>query len=512
MKLINITKSLILEASARDVLINKIGLTDKAADFFIERCDKLTIIIVNKIIKYNLKIMNIEDTPTKADIQKATHWVNINYRTFSEDLVSIMDWIRVALNGNLGEHKNDDFETLLNESKKWHDELEVGDGIYNYEENEDNIILDFRDENGMGFYWVDLETSQCTYENKRMGHCASTGGDTLYSLRETRRINEKFTINESHLTAAIKEEENDGFKIIQLKGKKNSKPAEKYHKYIVELIISPTVNINGFGSEYDSASDFKISDLNDELLEIIMEKKPKLLDIFSRVEAYKKGFIKEKPETTFDITIKNHHYKYFLENFDKWNEEFLEKMYNGDLYNDSGYSWEDFVHYTDNSLEQKIEDYVDNIYRSKKWSTDDSENNQDEFYDMELSEKIEEIDDEDLQSVLRQSLDSAYETAVYDAYYNRYKSFFEEYGDVLEFNDEYVKIRVDILKFSELKSFPNFETYNNLEDLFFEAAITDQLDNKPRVNISGMDPYPKDEDFVENFYELCSEYNIPINK
>ena len=195
MKLINITKSLILESSARDVLVNKIGLTDKAVDFFIERCDKLTIIIVNKIIKYNLKIMNIEDTPTKADILKATHWVNINYRTFSEDLVSIMDWIRVALNGNLGEHKNDDFETLLNESKKWHDELEVGDGIYNYEENGDNIILDFRDENGMGFYWVDLLTPRCTYENKRMGHCASTGGDTLYSLRETRRINEKFTIN-----------------------------------------------------------------------------------------------------------------------------------------------------------------------------------------------------------------------------------------------------------------------------------------------------------------------------
>ena len=33
MKLINVTKSLILEASAKDVLVNKIGLTDKAADF-----------------------------------------------------------------------------------------------------------------------------------------------------------------------------------------------------------------------------------------------------------------------------------------------------------------------------------------------------------------------------------------------------------------------------------------------------------------------------------------------
>ena len=242
-----------------------------------------------------------------------------------------------------------------------------------------------------------------------------------------------------------------------------------------------------------------------------MEKKPKLLDIFSRAEAYKKGLIKEKPDTVFNITIKNHHYKYFLGNFDEGDEKFLEQMFNYDLFYDSGYSWEDFVHYTDKSLEEKLEDYVDNIYRSKKWSTDDSENNQDEFYDMELSEKIKEIDDEDLQSVLRQSLDRAYETAISDAYYKYYKDLFEEYGNVLEFNDEYVKLRVDILNFPELKYYPNSAAYTNLEDLFFDAATEDQLD-KPRVNTSRIDPYPKDEDFVENFYELCSEYNIPINK
>ena len=508
MKLISVAKSLILEASAKDVLVNKLKLSEKAADFFVDKCGKLAVMMVNKIIKSEKETLDILDM---NDVFNSSESLNKTYRSYSDKLVSIMDWIRVGLNGNLGEHKDDGFTTLYNKSVKWHDELGVGDGIYNYEENEDNIILDFRDENGMGFYWIDLLTSQCTYENKRMGHCAKTGGDTLYSLRETRRINEKFTINESHLTAAIKEE-NDGFRIIQLKGKKNSKPAEKYHKYIVELIISPTVNIIGFGSEYDSASDFKISDLNDELLEIIIEKKPELLDIFSRVEAYKKGFIKEKPETTFDITIKNHHYKYFLDNFNNSDEKFLEKVFMGDLYDISGYSWEDFVHYTDTSLEQKIEDYVDNVYRSKKWSTDDSGNNQDEFYDMELSQKIKEIDDEDLKSVLIQSLDRAYETAVSNAYYKYYRGLFEEYGDVLDFNDEYVKIRIDILNFYELKNYPDLAIYTKLEDLFFDAATENQID-KPRVNTNRInDPYPNDEDFEDNFYELCSEYNIPIKK
>ena len=503
MKLINVTKSLILEASAKDVLVNKLKLSDKAADFFVEKCGKLAIIMVNKIIE---AIKNSHEVTNEV----AIILLDKDYRPFSENLVSIMDWIRVGLNGNLGSHKNDDYQTLVSESKKWHDELEVGSGIYNYEENEDNIVIDFRDKNGMGFYWVDLMTSRCTDEQKRMGHCASTRGDTLYSLREIRRINDKFTINKSHLTAAM-EEKDDGFIILQLKGQKNSKPAEKYHQYIAKLLISPTVNIVGFGSEYDSASDFKISDLNDELLEIIMEKKPKLLDIFSRAEAYKKGLIKEKPDTVFNITIKNHHYKYFLGNFDEGDEKFLEQMFNYDLFYDSGYSWEDFVHYTDKSLEEKLEDYVDNIYRSKKWSTDDSENNQDEFYDMELSEKIKEIDDEDLQSVLRQSLDRAYETAIFNAYYKYYEGLFEEYGNVLEFNDDHVKLRVDILNFPYLKNYPDSAAYTNLEELFFDAATEDQLD-KPRVNTSRMDPYPKDEDFVENFYELCSENNIPIKK
>jgi hypothetical protein len=507
MKLINVAKSLILEASAKDVLVNKLKLSDEAADFFVERCGKLAVIMVNKIIKSEKETLDILDM---NDVFNSSESINKTYRSYSDKLASIMDWIRVGLNGNLGEHKNDNFETLFNESVKWHDELGVGDGEYNYNE-ENDVILDFRDSDGMGFYWVDLATSRCTEEQKRMGHCASTRGDTLYSLRETKRINDKFTLSKSHLTAAI-EWGGNGDKILQLKGQKNSKPAEKYHKYIVELLITDKIDIIGFGSEYDSASDFKITDLGEALLKVIIEEKPQLLDIFTRVEAYKKGLTKEKPDTVFDITIKNYHYKYFLEDFDKWAEETLEKVFNNELYNDSGYSWNDFEYYVNRSLEEKIEDYVDNIYRSKKWSTDDSENNQDEFYDMELSNKIEEIDDEDLKSVLSQSLDRAYETAVYNAYYKYYRGLFEEYGNVLDFNDEYVKIRVDILNFPELQNYPDSSTYNKLEDLFFDAATVDQID-KPIVNTNKInDPYINSEDFADSFYELCSEYNIPIEK
>lgn len=526
MKLINITKSLILEASARDVLINKIGLTDKAADFFIERCDKLTIIIVNKIIKYNLKIMNIEDTPTKADIQKATHWVNINYRTFSEDLVSIMDWIRVGLNGNLGTHKNDDYETLLNESRKWHDELEVGDGIYNYEENEDNIILDFRGENGMGFYWIDLLTSQCTYENKRMGHCASTGGDTLYSLRETRRINEKFTINESHLTAAIKEE-NDGFKIIQLKGKKNSKPAEKYHKYIVELIINPTVNIIGFGSEYDSANDFKLSDLNDDLSNIVLKNNKKVFGTIALYSAYKKGLIDEAPQVVFDIFIKRDEMNEYIDsseydytknskNGNRVSVNFVENfLENGLDYYDNEYSWKDFTYYTSSELDNKIENYLINNFQDEINDLNLENDDDDYFNDLKLVDKIEELElvANDLIDVIDQSIDRAYQDANYKSVFDDIEKALSDYGHVLQLDYEGALIRINLLDFQHaIDSSEVLSTPKEVKEMLYKLVYEEETIDKPELDINENNMYIKNDDFESNFYELCSENNLPISK
>lgn len=523
MKLINVTKSLILEASAKDVLVNKIGLTDKAADFFIERCNKLTIIIVNKIIKYNLKIMNIEDTPTKADILKATHWVNINYRTFSEELVSIMDWIRVGLNGNLGTHKNDDYQTLVRESKKWHDELEVGSGIYNYEENEDNIVIDFRDKDGMGFYWVDLMSSRCTDEQKRMGHCASTGGDTLYSLRETRRINDKFTINKSHLTAAM-EEKDDGFIILQLKGQKNSKPAEKYHQYIAKLLISPTVNIVGFGSEYDSASDFKLADLNDDLFKLVMKHNQKLFGTIALYSAYKKGLIDKAPQVVFDIFIKpDEMYEYI--NSDKYdsrrrlksgaieNINFIENfLENGLDYFDSNQDWEDFTYYTSSKLDNKIEEYLMNNFKDEINDLNELNGDDEYFQDLKLENKIKELDVDELINVIRDSMDRAYESAYYGVVHNSIKEALDEYGEVLKLNYDGALIRVNLLHFQDdIDSSKVLTTVGEVQDeLYF--LVTEGILSKPRLYINDNYISIDDSEFANNFYELCSENNIPIKK
>ena len=522
MKLINVTKSLILEASAKDVLVNKLKLSDKAADFFVEKCGKLAIIMVNKIIEAIVR-SRVEPEISINTPSLAIKMLNRDYRTFSESLVSIMDWIRVGLNGNLGSHKNDDYQTLVRESKKWHDELEVGSGIYNYEEDEDSIILDFRDKNGMGFYWVDLMTSRCTDEQKRMGHCASTRGDTLYSLREIRRINDKFTINKSHLTAAM-EEKDDGFIILQLKGQKNSKPAEKYHQYIAKLLISPTVNIVGFGSEYDSASDFKLADLNDDLFKLVMKHNEKLFGTIALYSAYKKGLIDKEPQMVFDIFIKpDEMYQYVnSDDYDSrrrlkngstetvnYIENFLE---NGLDYFDFDNHWKDFTYYSSSELEDKIEEYLINNFKEEINDLNDSNDDDEYFQDLKLVDKIKELDIDDLTNVIRDSMVRAYESAYSNNVHKSIENALDEYGEVLKLNYEGALIRVNLLSFKDdIDSTKFLSTVGEVQDELYNLVYEEEKISKPRLYLDGH-TYIDTNEFVDNFYEICSENNIPIKK
>ena len=107
-----------------------------------------------------------------------------------QKLQSIMDWIRVGLNGNVKPYKDSSLNELLSLSKEWHDSLEIGQGDINYKET-NPTILDFTDENGNGFYWADLNTKNSSEECNRMGHCGRSSYGYLYSLRQVIPINNK---------------------------------------------------------------------------------------------------------------------------------------------------------------------------------------------------------------------------------------------------------------------------------------------------------------------------------
>jgi hypothetical protein len=124
-----------------------------------------------------------------------------------------------------------------------------------------------------------------------MGHCGRTGrGNNLFSLRETIKLpGGKYTLNRSHLTASISDE---GI-LYQLKGPKNSKPKAEFHEYIVPLFFmlggggeEHDYYINGFGSEYASNLDFKLSDLPEESIKVLYRDRPELFSGYGMIACW----------------------------------------------------------------------------------------------------------------------------------------------------------------------------------------------------------------------------------
>jgi hypothetical protein len=249
-------------------LINKVGLKPETAQMFDSIAGGLSIFLTRKVLE---SFQRVTSMPIKSLAKELNPTSQLR-----QDLTSIMDYVTNGLNGNKSSLDNLTFEQIKEKSKEWHDSLNVGDSKINYVEN-NPILIDFRNENGVGYYWVNLQTNNSTEECERMGHCGRSSSGSLYSLRSYRLTPDgKYKVNNSHLTASIS---NDGI-IYQLKGPKNSKPKEEYHQYILPLFDYKTDDdeymITGFGTEYASQQDFKLEDLPIQTLEDLYGIRPKL--------------------------------------------------------------------------------------------------------------------------------------------------------------------------------------------------------------------------------------------
>jgi hypothetical protein len=220
-----------------DNLVKIIKLTQSDAELLYATAGKLSMWIGKKI----------KDKRIKSKIEKIT---------------GIIDWIRVGLNGNIQTIKNVDFDTLVEMQETWHKSLKAKEYDFEYDEK-NKVILDFRDNDGIGYYWVRLNQNPCTEEAERMGHCGRSGKGSLYSLRVNELKPSGKVTNKSVATAAIK----NGV-VYQLKGRFNKKVESIYHEYIVKLLELKNQDgeyfIKSFGSEYQSGEDFRLTDLNFE--------------------------------------------------------------------------------------------------------------------------------------------------------------------------------------------------------------------------------------------------------
>ena len=444
MKIINLIEELVLEASKKDILINKLGFSSDNAEVLSSIAGPFSVWLANKMIdewvsSFDNKIPNRMEAVNGINRRGA---VRGNWSS----LVSIMDWIRIGLNGNVEQYKNLSFLDLYQESLKWHKLLGTSDGDINYIEN-NQIIRDYR-KDGIGFYWVDLQTNNAEEECRRMGHCGRTSSlNTIYSLRENRRINDKFTINKSHITAAIGK--NNGI-IYQMKGTKNSKPLEKYYPYILDFLMNEK-NITGFGSEYNSGDDFKITDLSKEEILKLYEVRPDLFNTYSLKKMLNKLGIGEAPKMIFELNIPPENIEDYVDgnwvvrtgkNSDgsKTEYKFFTILLDGDIYEMSGNYYEDWEGALEYETNEENTKKIREILQHLVGEDYDPEDN--------MESLIKQYDDDD---EIKRALGDAYQVAADDSYYvhsiKLLTRALSEYGTVLELNYEGAKLQVHLDKY-----------------------------------------------------------------
>ena len=198
----------------------------------------------------------------------------LEYIESVENITTIVDWLKSPLRENEETILSDytDYNKVWRVAIDWHRELKASGFI----ENETgNILMTFDD----GFYWIDLQTPYDKDEAEAMGHCGNTTeGTTLYSLRKSKS---------PHVTMAVNE---DDFIITQCKGRNNKKPIEKYHKYIVDLMVWENFVASDIMLEYNTGDDFSADDLNPELYRKLIKDNPNWLDSDFDIDKFLKNF------------------------------------------------------------------------------------------------------------------------------------------------------------------------------------------------------------------------------
>lgn len=130
--------------------------------------------------------------------------------------------------------------------------------------------------------WYNLHRPYCEKEGSAMGHCGNKAAfaysDTVLSLRETKKEKNSIVItSKPYLTFILK----SGQYLGEMKGRRNSKPQEKYHPYIMALLLHKQNGkyfISGIeGGGYAPEKNFDIEDLSDQMLKQLADERPTLI-------------------------------------------------------------------------------------------------------------------------------------------------------------------------------------------------------------------------------------------
>ena len=495
---------LIKESSKVKILTDKIGFTEDFAKDLYHICGTFSVIMGNKIIDWATIALK-SSAPEKLTVVKYLNDIGLT-RPWKEKLQEIIDFVRVGLNGNFSSLKNDSFDEMVKKAKKWHESLGGGTAKINYVETHP-ILLDFRDKNGLGFYWANLETNDSREECERMGHCGRTAsGNIIYSLREVIKFpGSKYSINKSHLSASISK----GGTLFQLKGPTNSKPKDVYQKFITPLFyaLNDTEDendflIQDFGTEYASDRDFKLQDLPNDTLINLYKNRPELFESRRLQRLLNKLGVIDTPKINFNIKIEIDPSKIddyvtggWIVSRPRKNKEGKTVGRTVDIFETilSGDIWDIYDGYNDNNRWADIlEYYIDNNNEKIIWEKVKilSEKNDIEITnDMNLEDSIKLVDDNwDIRNALTSSSSDAERDSYYNHLYKTLKDALSEYGKITKMDDTGVDIEVNVEPF--LNSIGNneweddvLERCNDDISCVFAELVYDGTIDKPKFDI-----------------------------
>jgi hypothetical protein len=273
----NLTESLLIEADKRQAIKNAFGLNDLWAEEFHRMSDKLSVWIASTYIDAvvadrtrNRNIPDGEDIRTYVINNMNSvgpggddGW-NINYKPNYE---YIMHWLRAPRREQIN-IRDLNFDQAYAQAEEWHESLQIKKQN-NYQETGD-VFIDYRNTDGVGYYWVHLNKSSCTDEADRMGHCARSNSGKLISFR---RIND-FGEGESYLTVDYR----PGGIIGDFHRHGNKKPTSRFHRQIVDFLLNTRYPVSSLTKEgvHRYEDNFKLSDLTPADLNRVYSGNPSL--------------------------------------------------------------------------------------------------------------------------------------------------------------------------------------------------------------------------------------------
>lgn len=171
---------------------------------------------------------------------------------------------------------------------------------------EAEVVIDFGD----GYAWYNLNKAYCSREANAMGHCGNAprqrSTDTILSLRRQQKVGDEVVLTPV-LTFIL---DYNGL-LGEMKGRGNDKPAERYHKYIIPLLLHDIVNgIKGGG--YLPEHNFRLSDLDEDVVEELIEKKPELQGPVHLIRKLIDAKQYEEAESSIKDVLDEHGLEYYI--------------------------------------------------------------------------------------------------------------------------------------------------------------------------------------------------------